>query len=603
MIQTKKQNTTNTIMASRTLRSNAKFKVIPTRSYSAALRNSKQKEPTFLSLANSKKQTLSGKERNSRSSNNAPKGFTPPPKGKSGAKQQPAPPLVKEQNESGEMKPTSETSSNDDKNNDKVCEGISTTQCNIPIDKTEIDNAKKSGATTETSNPRKRGRPGKQASEKASENVVDASETVVVAKRKRGRPKKTEKMVREISEDVLPPNDSKRVKKGRIEWEENELATIERSEASPPPASSPRRKPRMASLNALAKVNAVLENYRFERTKEIVENIVQMEDSRGAKDEQKKKIKEKVAETKVKVEVQEEEEGEEMDPLSDDEELITPRDCSQLNDEATVEEDVEEVFLSPSPPPVPPPEMLDQAIQTEECTESRALQTESFVFPSGGDAHAQTLCTCRHHHMSSDRRKFPSKYDLAYQQSGDVPIHVRSTVLAHTPSHTLALPLIKAHHLPLDGTVHVYSGMTENISNLLDRCLKRSFSQKNVYPVCAKLVQISTQKEAREKKKRLAEMAQQRLEQKKNAQRLVIPSLHCEPISISIPSSKYPKDSVSKKTNNRKQSSRQAVNVLPESPEEKVYLYNYFLFFSFCCFLFLVDLNLLRARNCSLITF
>jgi len=328
---------------------------------------------------------------------------------------------------------------NGDEDESEDCKRVAkaNTYCEINIEKTEIEHVEdRTTGTAELLKTRKRGRPAKVS------NIAKVSEVVVVAKRKRGRPKKTEKTIQEISERVST-NDNKRMKREKTDRKEIEPIIIERGEASSPVPV--KRKPRMASLNALAKVNAVLENYRFERTKDIAENIVKIEDDRSTKDEIRK-IKVKVLEPKVKVEDEEEEEEEEIEPLvSDDEDLITPRDCSQFNDEDTAEEEnVEEVFLAPSPPP-PPPVMLDQAIQTDKCTQSRALQTERFVFPIGEDAHAQTFCTCHHHHQKSgERRKFHSKYDLVYQQSGGAPLHVRSTVLAQTPSHTLALPIIKA---------------------------------------------------------------------------------------------------------------------------------------------------------------
>lgn len=533
------------------LRSKGRIKIIPTRSNSISLRNSKQRE-TFVSL-----DSTTSKKRKERAARSNVK------KEDSAARSN----IKKDDSATQEMLPAISASG---------------------IEETTRDLNPSKSVTSEvhsTCNPENEPSPNTEDENKRNEgdakvNVVknEDIETVVVkteesplvvvlpVKRKRGRPRKMEsKAVTQTSKTVFDEPITKKIKKERTPTppcvKKDELPPL--SPPTPPPI---RRKPRMASLNAIAKVNAVLENYRFEKIKSNLEKqqmqlinsqIIEIKNSK--KDNAEKNVNKKQIKTHPKHLEMKLSNGE--DTEIDIENL---GDISQ--DEKDEPEEEDNVFVSPSPPQSPP-EKISQSIQTEDFQCSKSVQTEFIKFPSINSASLiKTLCTC----CPKAEKRFVKPLSPT-----DFPVHVRSTVLAKTPVHTVAFPIIKNHVCSTQTNV-IYKGMnlTGNISFLLDQCLNRTLYHKSNYPDCNKLRKISEQKKLLDKKRRLAELTQQRLEKKKNAQRLVIPSLDCEPISISIP--------VSDNYQNGSQSSKKLLNKKSQKlkVEEPIIDNKVFLFFN-----------------------
>ena len=450
----------------RSSRSKGRIKVIPTRSNSISLRNSKQRE-TFVSLDSTNKKR---KDRATRST-------------------------VK------------------DTHQEKLpAKSLKVYQLNEIPCKNDVKESAKKDDTISTMKPNntKKELSSSLNTNENSKNVVGNEELSLVTnlpvKRKRGRPRKSETITQQTR--IVEPLATKEAKKERTP-----SPPCLKQEDSPPPSPPARRKPRMASLNAIAKVNAVLENYRFEKIKSNLEKQSLLVNNRQPNNDKKenveknsfKPIKNHLKHVEMKLSKKE-------DAEIDIEEL----------DDTTQEKDQpheDNVFTNPVSP-----EQNSQSIQTETYHYSKSVQTEVINFPSINSASLiETICTC-----SRSEKRFVTPLS-----SSDFPVHVRSTVLAKTPAHTVAIPIIKNHIC--SQTNEVYKGITDNISFLLDQCLNRTLYHKTNYPDCNKLRKISEQKESLDNKRRLTELKHQRLEQKKNAQRLVIPSLDCEPISISIP--------------------------------------------------------------------
>jgi len=506
-------------MSSRALRSKAKIKVIPTRSYSASLRGSKQKEP-FLSLDSTKK-TTPNKEKTTRGTRGRP------PK-----KQVPSPKAEKEKS-SNEQDDTMTEAENIDfqvikKEPDVKEEPQSKFVDNESNNVQEVtqenheneDSNQDENQTHEGTVSEEQALEGTMNEEEPSKSSPKELTIVPPLKRKRGRPRKTEFLQTDTVENIAKKPKTERVPTPPVVIKE------EQKPISPEP---PRRKPRMASLNALAKVNAVLDIYRFEKLKDIIDEQSSYVDTVDIKKEKEMKSNNKKQEKTDKIDVKIE-----SKTVCETREMKA-EEVTVIEDEE--EEDYEEVFVCPSPdPPTPPPEMITQSIQTENIHHCKSVQTERVIFVDNRST-VKTLCTC---YASNKKNELKHQHVKTNFTESGFPIHIRSTVLAHTPSYTVALPIVKTHKCPRTENTHNLTnigGITANVTSMLDRCISRTLFQHNYYPECTKLAQMSAQKKAIEKQKRLAELAQQRIDQKKNAERLVIPSLHCEPISISIPTS------------------------------------------------------------------
>ena len=525
-------------MSSRALRSKAKIKVIPTRSYSASLRGSKQREP-FLSLDSTKK-TLTTKEKTTRGTRGRPpKKQVPKPKVEDNVDNEHEENITEAENidfhvikKEPELKEELQGETGDDESN--VQEVAQQSQEDIEVSKQEEE-------------------PSYEQEQEPLKSSPQEVTTVPPIKRKRGRPRKTE-----LSQTDTIPNIAKKPKKERVPTP----PVVVKEEQKPVSPEIPRRKPRMASLNALAKVNAVLDIYRFEKLKDMIDEQSSYLEIVGNKKEKEMKSNKKQEKIEDKVEVKLE-----SKTISETREL-------KLENVTVIEseEEYEEVFVCPSPSPEPPspPEMNTQSIQTENIHHCKGVQTQRIQFVGDHHSPVKTLCTCYPSNKNNELKNHHVKTNFV--ESG-FPIHVRSTVLAQTPAYTVALPMLKTHKCPKTENLHNLANagaITANVSSMLDRCISRTLFQHNYYPECAKLAQMSAQKEAIEKKKRLAELAQQRIEQKKNAQRLVIPSLHCEPISISIPTSEnYQKDIANKQITKKSHKKKTKEKIQFQEPVKK----------------------------------
>ena len=523
------------------LRSKGRIKIIPTRSNSISLRNSKQRE-TFVSLDSTSKKR---KERTTRTN----------------IKKEDSTIQEKLQvKASSAVEATSEVNSSEDsckkivnkitKKDDPVTTTSpkkesppDTENENSKIvvenegDRTVVKNDNDKIVITDEDNKTVVKNEDNKTAVKTEEPLL---ESVLPVKRKRGRPRKSEvKTAMQTSKTALvePPVNKK------IKRERTPTPPCTKQEDSPPPSPPTRRKPRMASLNAIAKVNAVLENYRFEKIKSNFEKQqLQLINSQMEKDNKKDNI-----EKNIKKPMKTHSKHVEMKLSNGEDTEINIENLGYISqDEKDQLEEEDNVFVSPSPlPPPPPPEQADQSIQTEVFQYSKSVQTEIIKFPNINSASLiKTLCTCC---LKAEKR-----FAKPLSSTG-FPVHVRSTVLAKTPVHTVAIPIIKNHVCSTQANeVYKEINLTSNISFLLDRCLNRTLFHKSNYPDFNKLRKMSEQKKLLDKKRRLAELTQQRLEKKKNAQRLVIPSLDCEPISISIP--------VSGSYRNGSQSSKKCLN-------------------------------------------
>ena len=508
--------------ASRAMRSKARgrIKIIPTRSHSVSLRNSKQRE-TFVSL-----ETTSRKKKDYNKTNRLSVTFTHP-----GDELLPES-TAEESTQLNEIGPKENVGK----------ENESTLQINKDLlSSVETIKVEKTGSELSKTEPA----INKEIKDENVKTELPGSVPELPVKRKRGRPRKSESTAPKLSQPTtkLAPM-AKKIKKERTP------TPPLKQEDSPPSPPAARRKPRMASLNAIAKVNAVLENYRFEKMKANFEKQAMVNDQYPTKTTKScgSKMKEVNKDSKIVVgkyhskktkNVGRPKEQGVLSVLNDDSEV----DVEGLDNQ--LEED--NVFVIPSP------QKINQSIQTDfDLPKSKFVQTEVFKYPNGHLlTPRETVCTCC---PRSGQPQFPTA-------PTDFPLHVRSSILAKNPTHTLAIPIIKTHVCSKTKN-NVCKGITDNISLFLDRCINRTLFHKTNYPECNQLRKLSEQKDALEKKRRLAELTHQRMEQKKNAQRLVIPSLDCEPISISIP--------VSNSYQNGLQSNRERLNSRKSENKTKI---------------------------------
>lgn len=373
---------------------------------------------------------------------------------------------------------------------------------------------------------------------------IDPTSTDAPVKRKRGRPRNSTlqsnlKKKKPNTEDGI----DKVVKKSETKNNTVEADSKENKNIEPPLL---RRQPRMASLNAIAKVNAVLESYRTDKSKENVELDKKIEDDKISKQNKTEKQNNKnllPGQTTASKSTGRKSEKKDVTSifkkpsrtgnniLSD----IVTQDSSNSDDD--VDEEVEEEI--PTAEIVLPAVMLDQAVQTDVCHSNKEIQTETVIFPKD---RSMSFCTCK---KTPSVVGFYNKYPTTDYSFGH-SIHVKGTVLAHCNSHTLAVPIVKRHRYFDDSNQYTYQGATDKINSILDHCIKRNFSHKSSYPVCTKLLYVASQNKAAVEKQKLAELSACRTGKKESSlDNIVIPTLNVEPISI--PNSKLQKLSTNAK--------------------------------------------------------
>lgn len=337
-------------------------------------------------------------------------------------------------------------------------------------------------------------------------STPDIKEEVSNAKRKRGRPRNPDSANNKVPKTDLVDN----VKKKKVEKVQENNQQEDKAEPS-------RRKPRIASLNAMAKVNAVLDNYRPQSKKDILA-VIQEIDKKCDEENQKlqfEQILEEKIEEDVFEEIQEDKKKEEVASEKNDKN-------DKNGEEKTVQSDDvhEQIKLAI---------MEDKEIQTEVIHKS--VQTDMTNFPSNNT----TLCTCQKK-RNGDMLSYYSP-QLSYKEYLRDPIHIKSSVLARTKTHSIAVPVLKRHILwnkSNDFLEHV--DMTSNITCLVDSCIGNTL-MKNTLP-CSKLMYLASYKEKSIEDQELDDF--KNVSHKKNSKKqtgLLVPSLNYAPISV--PNSTY----------------------------------------------------------------
>lgn len=337
-------------------------------------------------------------------------------------------------------------------------------------------------------------------------STPDIKEEVSNAKRKRGRPRNPDSANNKVPKTDLVDN----VKKKKVEKVQENNQQEDKAEPS-------RRKPRIASLNAMAKVNAVLDNYRPQSKKDILA-VIQEIDKKCDEENQKlqfEQILEEKIEEDVFEEIQEDKKKEEVTSEKNDKN-------DKNGEEKTVQSDDvhEQIKLAI---------MEDKEIQTEVIHKS--VQTDMTNFPSNNT----TLCTCQKK-RNGDMLSYYSP-QLSYKEYLRDPIHIKSSVLARTKTHSIAVPVLKRHILwnkSNDFLEHV--DMTSNITCLVDSCIGNTL-MKNTLP-CSKLMYLASYKEKSIEDQELNDF--KNVSHKKNSKKqtgLLVPSLNYAPISV--PNSMY----------------------------------------------------------------
>ena len=261
------------------------------------------------------------------------------------------------------------------------------------------------------------------------------------------------------------------------------------------PRKSPRR-PRMASLNAKAKVNAVLDCFKPDAKKDVVFKRVEAPQHKKEKVITRKAIKFLENEMKNEVDVCQSNEIVHSNKMNDNETLPTENSLvsilkteernssvkNQHRDEQVQQE------LSPITEAInqcksekSKIETVEKSVQTDlHHKYSQTNDADVFLFGT------KTICTC-----GTGSTKIEDDY-LYEKHTKSSPIYIKSNVFVHSKAHTLAIPLIKRHFYFKDSKEHqIPTAPLVNITQLQSDCLSNVFLQH--YPLNAKLMFIASQ--------------------------------------------------------------------------------------------------------------
>ena len=258
---------------------------------------------------------------------------------------------------------------------------------------------------------------------------------------------------------------------------------------------SPRR-PRMASLNAKAKVNAVLDCFKPDAKKDVVFKRVEPPLHKKDKVITRKAIR--FLESDIKNENDEFQSNEIVHSNKMNETETLTAENSPVSD-LKIEERNSTVKKQPGDEQVqqelsPITEAISQCKNEKSKIETveKSVQTDlHHKYSQTNDADlflfgTKTICTC-----ATESTKIEDDY-LYEKHTKSSPIYIKSNVFVHSKAHTLAIPLIKRHFYFQDSKEHLFpTTPLVNITQLQSDCLSNVFLQH--YPLNAKLMFIASQ--------------------------------------------------------------------------------------------------------------
>lgn len=259
---------------------------------------------------------------------------------------------------------------------------------------------------------------------------------------------------------------------------------------------SPRR-PRMASLNAKAKVNAVLDCFKPDAKKDVVCKRVEQPLHKKDKVITRKAIK--FLESEIKNEIDECQSNDIVHNNKMNENEILTAENSPVSDlkieerNSTVKKEPGDKQVQQELSPITEEaisqcknekikiETVEKSIQTDlHHKYSQTNDADVFLFGT------KTVCTC-----GRESAKIENDY-LYEKHTRSSPLYIKSNVFVHSKTHTLAIPLIKRHFYLKDSRERLFPTTSPvNITQLQSDCLNNVFLQH--YPLNAKLMFIASQ--------------------------------------------------------------------------------------------------------------
>ncbi|XP_065655057.1 uncharacterized protein LOC100203191 isoform X2 [Hydra vulgaris] len=124
---------------------------------------------------------------------------------------------------------------------------------------------------------------------------------------------------------------------------------------------------------------------------------------------------------------------------------------------------------------------FDKAIQTD-C-HHKYVQTE-FPKLNKDEKCMQASCLCR-----TEQPKVFNNYSPSYKADSQFPLYMKSTVLAHNEHHSIVLPITKKHiFYDVGKSVEKNDYSNHNVSSLVNECRKNSFLKHS--ELCSKLIYL-----------------------------------------------------------------------------------------------------------------